>query len=493
MKDKKEKESNMDEINVENNTTEDVKVKKKNKKSWLLVLLVSLVGAILLFTLTSYRLLFSPTKITFLGQITTDIGKLDNFIENIEKSKILSFISGGVTKDAKIDFLVNSKKISGQIIADKDYFAINLDDITQNYLLLENKKINELLSKFGFESEGVLSEIDFNNNPFSFTNSEKRKIYSFITNCTTNIAENLEKENFILNENVTFASNDRNLSLRSAEVQLSESDIFMVQKEALLSLQNEGVLNMLINKLNKIDVTETIDKKEIKDEIEKYIAYLDYAKAYYDLEENENEYYIIYKMYYDENGVVAREIIEKYTYEGKIYEDVICRLITDSNGYYEIKWFTQEDYSSAYYSIISDKITMSDNKQNHEIKYSVDGFYVGEAEDDQDYQYIPVNGEMIYNVVLETLENGDIKAELIDPNNLYKFNLNYIDNKLDLDFATKYDEFDIETKLSLKNTEITQEELLNNGAMLINDKTQEELITEFIKIGSKLSEIFSEE
>ena len=40
-------------------------------------------------------------------------------------------------------------------------------------------------------------------------------------------------------------------SFINPEVQLSESDMFIVQKEVLNSLQNEGVLNMLINKINK--------------------------------------------------------------------------------------------------------------------------------------------------------------------------------------------------------------------------------------------------
>lgn len=487
----REKKKNEETLEKNDKKVESVK-ERKIKKSWLVVLAVAIVGLILLFTLTSYKMLFSPKKMAFLSNVTKDVTMLGDVIKSIEEHEIINLISNKSTKNLNFDVELNTKKISGEGIFDSEYVALKLNDITDNYLLLENKKLDEFLDKLGITMSGSPSEINLKNNPISLTVGEKVKLFYFVNNCTTDILTNLGKEKITLNKEVNLKLNDENLMLNSVEVQLSESDMFMLQKEALTHLQDDGILNMLINKINKISTAEKVDKKEVKAEIEKYIAYLDYAKAYYDLEDKEDEYYIIYRMYYDAAGVVSREIIEKYTYEGKMYEDIICSLVTNPDGYYEVKWFTQEEYSSAYYNIISDKITTTDNVQNHEIKYAVEGFYVGTAEGEEDYQYVPVNAEMTYNLIIETLENGETKLELLDPNNLYKFNLNYTNDSANLEFATKYNELNIATKLSLTTTNTTKEELINNGAFLINDKEQEDLMIEFSKIGSKLSEIFVE-
>jgi len=61
-----------------------------------------------------------------------------------------------------------------------------------------------------------------------------------------------------------------------------------------------------------------------------------------------------------------------------------------------------------------------------------------------------------------------------------------------LEVTTKYNELDVNVKLQVKEIETTKEELVNNGAMLINDKTTEELIAEFTKIGNEFSEIFAD-
>lgn len=488
----REKKKNKEILEENSKKVESVK-KRKSKKSWIIVLAVAIVGLILLLTLTPYKMLFSLKKMAFLSNVTKDVTMLGDVIKNIEEHEIINLISDKNAKKLNFDVELDTKKISGEGIFDSKYLALKLNDITDNYLLVENKNLDKLLEKFGLEMSGSPSEINFKNNPFSLSVGDKAKLYSFAINSTTNILNNLEKEKFTLNKQRVVKINNEDLTLKSIEVQLTESDMFMVQKEALTTFQDEGVLNMLINKINKISTAETIDKKEIKAEIEKYIAYLDYAKAYYDLEDKENEYYIIYRMYYNDDGVVLREIAEKYTYEGELYEDLICSITTNPNDYYEVKWFTQDDYSSAYYTIISDKITESDNKQNHEIKYAVEGFYVGESEENEEgYQYLPVSGEIALNLIVETDTNNKKKVELIDPSELYKFNLKYTDKNADLEFGTKYNELEILTKLSITTTQTTKEELINNGALLINDKEQEDLMIEFSKIGSKLSEIFVE-
>lgn len=464
------------------------KIKKtKRKKKVIIILVAFVIGLTILFTLTPYRLLFTPKKVTFLSYMAKDARNMETLIENIEKNNLTQLITNDNSKSIDFNLELNSKKIDGQLITDKDFFALKLNE---NYLLLENEKLDQLLTKFGMDSSTVPSKIEFKSDSLKLTNGEKKKIYNFITDCTINILEKLESDKIVANPKAQLKIDGETKILRAIEVQLTETDLFMLQKEFLTELKNDKILNIFIDKINKIGVSETIDKKELEKEIEKYITYLDYAKAYYDLQEAGNEYYIIYKIYSDENGVVAREIIEKYNYEGQSYEDIICSLITLEKDYYEFKWFTQEGYSSAYYNIISDKITTTDSMVNHEIKYSIEGFYVGTAEGEEEYQYVPLNGESVYNLVIDTIENGKTKVELIDPNNLYNFALSYEDNSAELEFSTKYNEIDILAKVLLKANNTIKEELLNNGAILINDKSQEELIAEFTKIGNKLSEIF---
>ena len=477
-----------DNANEELTKNEEEVVKKTSKKSVAIAALIGLViGAILLCLFTPYKLLFSPKKMKFLNYMTKDVTEIKNMISDISENDLVKILSEG---NKKIDFNFNleSKEISGTTLVNSEFLTLKLNNINENYLLLENNNLDTFWSKLGFEDYGLPAEINLENNSLNLTKSEKRKINNFVTQCAYNILENLENENFIETPQKTIEIQEQNKKYQVIEVQLSENDLLMLQKEMLVTLEKEGMLSLIVDKANAFGSEEVINKKELKEKLEKEIAYLDLAKAYNELNEEENTYYIIYRMYYDEaNNVVARELTEKYDYQGNEYEDIIVSLISNED-YYELKLFNQEeDYSSAYYNIISDEITEEGNIQNHNITYAIEGFYVGYAEDGVNYEYIPINSSVSYDLKMEKAEDGLNVITFNDENSTHKFELKYNDNNVKAEFANE--KLAIKAEVSSDNT--TKKELINNGAILLNEKTQEEIINEVSNIGSKLSEIFT--
>lgn len=482
MKDEFENEQIYDESIEEN-----LKNTSKSRKKGIIVgaLIGLIIGIVFLLMFSSYRILLSPKKANFLTYFTTDISELKNISQKIIKNNIVSFFTDGNNKHVDFDIYSNSKELSGDTLINKEFFALNFKNINENYLLLENKELDKFWTKLGLEDYELPSEINFENISLSLTKGEQRKIYNFVEKCIYNIIDNLENDNFILTSEKTLEVNEENRILKSIEVQFSETDLLMLQKEILVALDKEGILNLLINKVNNFGNSDTVSKKELKEELEKYIAYLDYAKAYSELQDKGNEYYIVYRIYSDGKNIIARELTEKYKYEGTLYEDIIARLITMNDEFYELRTFSQEDYSSAYYNIISDVIDNQDNKQIHNITYKVEGFYVEYLE--ENYEYVPLDSSVSYSIIVEKNEDEVNKIYLLDENNMYNFNLQYNNMGISTEFINNKNNFKI--KIAVKNDNINKEDLLNNGAILINEKTQEELISLVSNIGTAITEL----
>lgn len=470
---------------------ENGKNKRKSKKKIIIPIIIGLViGLILLFAFSSYKILLSPKKSRFLTLFTSDMYNIKNLLEDVTDNKLVDFITDGKTK--KIDVAVNldSKELSGSTILDKDFLALKLNNINEKYLLVENKKLDKLWDNLELNAESLPSKIDFKDFNVSLTNGEKRKIIKFVANCSSNIVNQLEAENFILHNKKSVDINGETRNLKTIEVKLSELDLLMLQKEAYVALEDEGIVNMLIKKVNKISNSETVNKSEIKEEIKKNIAYLDYSKAYYELEGVESDYYIIYRMYCDEdNNIVVREITEKYNHEGVSYEDVIARVVTDENRFYEIKFFTQDDYDNAYYTIISDVITVNDNKQKHDIVYAIDGFFVEDIVEGEEESFAPVNSSVSYVLNFENDENGVNKISFNDENNIYSLGIEYDLNNVNVKFISDANKLKID--VNVENKAETKESLANDS-VIVNNMTQEELVQIIGTTGNKIMEIFAE-
>lgn len=464
------------------------KLKKKRKPVVIAAWIGVILGLVFIFTFSSYKILFSPKKASFLTNFVLDITNSKKLLENAEESTLVKAFSDGNGKNVSFNVNLNSKEVSGNTVFNKDFLALKFNNINENYLLVENKNLNQLWDKLGVGDYGFPSEIDLKNNPLKLSGMEKIKVFNFITKSTYNVIDNLEKENFVETKAKQIDINGETKVFDSIEVHLDKSDIFMLQKEMLTAFKKQGMVDLLINKIEDLGTAEAVNKKEIKAEIDKYIAYLDYAKSYFELEDSHDEYYAIYRMYLKGNKVIAREIIEKYTYEGELYEDLVCRLITDENGFYEVKWFTQEEYSNAYYNIISDKITTEDEKQTHEITWAIDGFFVNDSDDETDSEYIPVNTSMNYKLAIEKIDEDLKQMTFSDENSSYGFTIKYNSNNVDAEFIQ--DGLIVKTNLKKDNT--TKKEMIDQGAILLNEKTQEEIMSEFNNISTKITELFAE-
>jgi len=463
--------------NEEINNEQDDNTKRTKKPVIIAGLVGALIALILVFSFSSYKLLFSPKKASFLSYLTTDIDNLKDVVGKLKENKLIKLL---LEDNKAIAFdIEDTTNLSGTINLNKDFFALKFNN-TNSYLLLENENLNEFWSKMDLENYELPSQINFDS--YSFSKNEKRKIYKFITKLAYNVINNLESENFVLTTENSMIIADEEEKFRSIEMQLSEKDLFMLQKEVLVAFEKEGMLDLLISKLSNLETSKKIDKQSLKDELDKYVAYLDYAKAYYDMQNQGNEYFIIYRMYFDEkNNIVAREIVEKYDYEGETYEDIICRLITDSNEFYEIKLFGQEEYSSAYYNVISDKVTVSDKKQEHLITYSLEGFYVGYSDETEKYEYVPINSETTHKLIIENVDNNVTKVSLTDDSTSYNLNMKYDEKRVNIEFINDV----LKANAELTNSYITKNDLINAGAIVLNNKTKEEVNAEINDIKAK--------
>ena len=471
-----------DEFKEENSEKIEAKESKKVKKLTKPVIIAGLVGAvvavILLFAVSSYKLLFSPKKASFLSYLTTDINNLKDFTGKMKENEFAKLLLEDSNKAIKF----NINDVAGTMNLNKDFFTLKSND-TNKCLLLENENLNEFWSKLGLEDYELPSEINFDS--YSLSKGEQRKLYKFITKSAYNIIKNLDSENFVLTTETSMMIADEEQKLRSIEMQLSEKDLFVLQKEVLVVFEKEGILDLLISKIGDLETSKEVDKQALKDELDKYVAYLDYAKAYYDMQNQESRYFIIYRMYLDEkSNIVAREIVEKYDYEGETYEDIICRVITDDSGYYEIKLFGQEDYTSAYYNVISDKVTLSENKQEHLITYAIEGFSVGYSEETEKYEYVPINSETTHKLIIENEDNNVTKVSVSDDSTSYSFNMKYDEKSVNLEFINDA----VKANVELINSDITKEDLINEGAIVLNTKTKEEVNAEINDIKAKFVE-----
>lgn len=467
---------NIEEIIEQNVVTE----KNTNKKKIVIATVVGIIIAtILLLLFSPYKMLFETNKMTFLKYILEDVNNAKEVGEQFTENKFADFLAKDSTKVVDIKANYSEKELFGTTIFNKDFFALKSNNINEKYLLLKNKDLDELWNKLGLEEYELPSKLDFSNNSLMLNKSEQKRLLNFAIDCLTDIIYNLDEDNFLATNNAVTV-NGILKEANSIEVKLSETELMEIQKQSLQKLLKSNVLDMIIDKANAV-ATKKIDKKEIEDSIKEYIAYIDYAVAYYNLQDKEQDYYIIYRMYFDDN-VIAREITEKYTYQGSEYEDVIISLITDADNYYELKVFNQEDYIEAYYNIISDKVTLSDNKQNHIITFEVDGFRGMYSEETQEYNYLPVNTKTIYNLTIE-----DDKLSFVDENNIYNFALEYNQDKVDAEFKLNSEE-PINIFINAKNDySITQEKLISEGAVVINNQSKEELTKELNSLISNLS------
>lgn len=464
---------------------EKIQAAKKKRKGIIIAVLIGLlIGCFLIFTFSSYKILLSPKKASFLTYLSSDILNLKSMINAITTDDLVKILTAN---NKKINFNIasNSKEISGSAVTSKEFLALKLNDVNENYLLLENKDLDKLWENLGLSDYELPNKIDFSKNPFNFTKLEQLKISNYINKLLNNVIETLEIEKFIENDKKEIVINDETKQLKTIEVKLSESDLFMLQKEALVLLENENILDLIINKINNLGLSETVSKKEIRDTIDEYVVYLDYARSYYNLQnKQDNQYAIIYRMYVENNNVVAREILEKYSYENQIYEDIIIRIITSNNEFYEIKSFTQDDYNSAYYNIISDRVTNSDNTQIHNITYAIEGFFVEYSEDGEAYQYIPVNSGINYKLEIKNFEN---KKEITfnEENSNLIFNAKYSNDNATINFINN----DIIMDFEIIDDKMEKETLINQKAIVLNDKPKQEIISEFSKIGASFNEL----
>ena len=117
-------------------------------------------------------------------------------------------------------------------------------NVAENYLLLENKKIDEVLSKFGLEGSDFPSKIEIKENSFKLTNGEKRKIFTFATDCITNVLDNLDSEKIKVDDKAKINVNGETQTLKCVEIQMSENDLFMLQKEFLTGLKKDKILQI---------------------------------------------------------------------------------------------------------------------------------------------------------------------------------------------------------------------------------------------------------
>lgn len=463
------------------------KAKKGNKKIVIIALAIILIGLVLVFTFSSYKLLFSPKKLKLLSFVNDDFNEIKSIALNISDNSLVKLFKHG-NKSLDFDFSLDTKELSGSAYINTNFFGLKLNNITENYLLLENNNLTDFWEKIGMAEYDLPDEINFKNNKLNITRFDKKKINNFFMKCAYNILENLGNENFIQNDQKSIEIQGENEEYKTIEVQLSQNDLLMLEKEVLLAFEKEGILNLVVDKVNSISESETLDKSELKKDLEKQIAYIDLAKAYSELSDEEANYYIIYRIYYDENNnIIARTLTEKYNYNGQEYEDIIISLVTKNDNFYEAKLFNQdENYSGAYYNIISDEISDNEGIKNHNITYSIEGFYVKNSDDGEDYEYVPLNSSVNYNLQIENLDNNVTAVRFSDENSNYDFSLEYDENHANAELKNST----LNAKINVTNNDTTQTKLIDSGAILLNSETQEEIMNQFNKISSKVLEIF---
>lgn len=199
-----------------------------------------------------------------------DSSTLDNLTVNIEGKS-----NPGKNKQyQRIDMKYsNDDFFEIEYMRDQDKYALKSDEIVNKYVAIENKDLKTFAEKMGVEDlEKIPDKIESINYQEVF-NLTQEEVDTIKQTYLTILKEQITKDKFTKNKDVSLNINNQNLVVTSYTLQLSNEEVKNIQIKLLEKLKEDDfTLNIISDKMKILNSSEEYaDINSIKEEIQKQI------------------------------------------------------------------------------------------------------------------------------------------------------------------------------------------------------------------------------
>lgn len=415
-----------------------------------LAIIAALIGIICIFKFT----IASSNKAVFMNYLDKDVNVVKDFYNGNEFAK---FVTNKEPKDLNIDVNYSIINMAMNFVLNTDSLAMKYED---KYYLVDYNELDKLYKTLEIDDEVPSIDAD------TFSKEDIKEIKKFVKECYNIFTDSLTNYDFTVTKDDKITINGNEVEAKSVELKITSERLLKILRKLLEELRSSDVVDIYFEKVGNTEIT----KEEFLKSIDDLLLEVDNGSQLND----DDETYITYKMY-DKDGIIARELA--YCESGDVENSI--SLVT-YDDYYEL---TNREGMSI--STVSDTITKEKDVKYHDISI-IDkeriskvytSFEITTARTTARPITTPSQENTFYEEVIRHEEELKIKAE----NNDTKFTL-LIDDGYDividiengLKISTKIAGVNIALELT-DNKELTTKKIIENGAVIINDMTKDEL------------------
>ena len=302
----------------------------------------------------------------------------------------------------------NKQVLSVDYLRDNDLFGIKIGEVYDKYISIENKNLKQLAEKYEIDSTEIPDKIEFidMHDLYDISEEEIQHINDLIVGTLKN---EIPEECYSVNENVETDILGEKAKTKEYKIELSAKQIDDIAIKLLENAKrDEVILNLIVNKYNKISMNTLAGKEKIaKDDLIK------------EIEES------------------IKEIQEEPSKEGVIV----------SNFYAKDK--AKIDISTSKNNIMNIEL----QKAGKETVINIGIYFDDETASDTKTEKMRINGKVKINQTSNEKSNANIETQIETEDLKFGMNMNY-----EIEFSEKIsiESFTAENSINLNN--ITTEE-----------------------------------
>ena len=302
----------------------------------------------------------------------------------------------------------NKQVLSVDYLRDNDLFGIKIGEVYDKYISIENKNLKQLAEKYEIDSTEIPDKIEFidMHDLYDISEEEIQHISDLIVGTLKN---EIPEECYSVNENVETDILGEKAKTKEYKIELSAKQIDDIAIKLLENAKrDEVILNLIVNKYNKISMNTLAGKEKIaKDDLIK------------EIEES------------------IKEIQEEPSKEGVIV----------SNFYAKDK--AKIDISTSKNNIMNIEL----QKAGKETVINIGIYFDDETASDTKTEKMRINGKVKINQTSNEKSNANIETQIETEDLKFGMNMNY-----EIEFSEKIsiESFTAENSINLNN--ITTEE-----------------------------------
>ncbi|MGN1383700.1 MAG: DUF6583 family protein [Clostridia bacterium] len=302
----------------------------------------------------------------------------------------------------------NKQVLSVDYLRDNDLFGIKIGEVYDKYISIENKNLKQLAEKYEIDSTEIPDKIEFidMHDLYDVSEEEIQHINDLIVGTLKN---EIPEECYSVNENVETDILGEKAKTKEYKIELSAKQIDDIAIKLLENAKrDEVILNLIVNKYNKISMNTIAGKEKIaKDDLIK------------EIEES------------------IKEIQEEPSKEGVIV----------SNFYAKDK--AKIDISTSKNNIMNIEL----QKAGKETVINIGIYFDDETASDTKTEKMRINGKVKINQTSNEKSNANIETQIETEDLKFGMNMNY-----EIEFSEKIpiESFTAENSINLNN--ITTEE-----------------------------------